>query len=257
MDTTTFLLLSCTVFAASGLQAATGIGYGVIAGPVFLVVLNGVAALQISTLHNLAIALILTPFLRSHIDRSILRGLVLGSIFGIVAGFMLQIAVSTNTLKIAATLMLGFVSLTLLRDMLGLRKSADEINIKKIETLSIGAAAGLLGGMLAMPGPLAATWMSVRGMQKQQVRSTILAFFVFAYGANTLLYAGWYSFDGNTLCLAAILFPVLGLGLVTGSKLSACLSELMFRVILLSVLVATLILLVSDWALDLGLVRRI
>lgn len=249
MDLTTLLLLSGTVFAASGLQTATGIGYGVIAGPVFLVVLNGVAALQISTLHNLAIALVLAPFLQTHIDRSILRSLILGSILGIVVGFVLQIAVSTNTLKIAATLMVGFVMLTYLRDMVGLRRSAEGHKVRQFETLSVGAVAGLLGGMLAMPGPLAATWMSVRGMLKQQVRATILAFFIFAYGANTLLYAGWYGFDGNTLRLAATLFPVLGLGLIAGSKLSARLSEAMFRVILLGVLAATLILLVSDWAL--------
>ncbi|MFT5651817.1 MAG: putative membrane protein YfcA [Akkermansiaceae bacterium] len=248
MDITTLLLLSGTVFAASGLQAATGMGYGVIAGPVFLVMLNGIAALQISTLHNLAIALMLTPLLRAHIHRSILRGLIGGSVLGIIAGFALQTAVSTTALKIAATVMVGFVTLLLLREMFSGQKNDAKQDVTRAEIVGVGTAAGLMGGMLAMPGPLAATWMSVRGVQKQQVRATTLAFFVFAYGANTLLYAGWNGLEKDTIKLAAILLPILGLGILAGSKLSENISEKAFRLILLFVLAATLALLISDWA---------
>ena len=35
-----------------------------------------------------------------------------------------------------------------------------------METASIGTLAGIMGGMLAMPGPLAATWMSLRAFDK-------------------------------------------------------------------------------------------
>lgn len=59
MDIQTLLMLSCTVFGASLLQAAAGIGYGVIAGPILLIVLNGSEAFEISTLHNLIIAIVL------------------------------------------------------------------------------------------------------------------------------------------------------------------------------------------------------
>ncbi|MDN3722312.1 hypothetical protein QW131_31645 [Roseibium salinum] len=64
---------------------------------------------------------------------------------------------------------------------------------------------GIMGGMLAMPGPLAATWMSIRSYEKASVRSTILAFFVFAYGANVLSYTAVSGFDAQTLKLAV--FP--------------------------------------------------
>jgi len=243
MDLTTFFLLGCTVLAASGLQAATGIGYGVIAGPVLLVVLNDVAAVQISTLHNLMIAFTLVPVLRMHIDRRILRGLIVGSILGIAVGFFLQITVSTLVLKTVAMLMLGFVTLSLVRDMMGLHKHVGESKVSPLENLSVGTIAGIMGGMLAMPGPVAGTWMSLRGAKKLSVRATILAFFIFAYGANTILYAVWFRFDANTLGLAAALLPALGLGIFFGNKLSGRVSESTFRVILLFVLITTLALL--------------
>jgi len=130
--------------------------------------LNGIAALQISTLHNLAIALILAPLLRAHIDRSILRGLIGGSVLGIIAGFALQTAVSTTALKIAATVMVGFVTLLLLREMFSGQKNDAKQDVTRVEIVGVGTAAGLMGGMLAMPSPLAATWMSVREVQKSK-----------------------------------------------------------------------------------------
>ena len=58
-----FLILNLAVFGAAALQSATGIGFGVIAGPVLLIALNDGAAIQISILLNLLIAVILTPSL--------------------------------------------------------------------------------------------------------------------------------------------------------------------------------------------------
>ena len=44
--------------------------------------------------------------------------------------------------------------------------------------------------MLAMPGPIAAAWMSINGLLKNEIRATIISFFVFAYGVN----AAWFIF---------------------------------------------------------------
>ncbi len=58
-----FLVLNVAVFGASALQSATGIGFGVIAGPVLLVALNDGSAIQISIVLNLLIAAFLAPSL--------------------------------------------------------------------------------------------------------------------------------------------------------------------------------------------------
>ena len=82
------LILSIAVFGASVLQAATGIGFGVVAGPLLLIVLNDSAAIQVSVALNLLIAVILAPSLWRIADRkllpSLLIGLAVGSPIGLV-----------------------------------------------------------------------------------------------------------------------------------------------------------------------------
>jgi len=105
-----------------------------------------------------------------------------------------------------------------------------------------------MGGMLAMPGPPAATWMSIKGIPKAEVRATILAFFVFAYGANILLYTSATSFSARALSLSLWMLAPLMLGIVAGNRLSGLLSERTFRWALLVVLIATMLFLIADWS---------
>ena len=247
MDVPMLILLGSAVFGASCLQSATGIGYGVIAGPIFLVVLNGIEAFQISTIHNFCIALILLPMFWGQINRKLLCGLIVGSFGGIPFGFYLQTTVDIVLLKIAASLMVGFVTVALILDI---RKATPWSSITKktpFENIGVGSLSGLMGGMLAMPGPLAATWMSIRGVNKSEVRATVLAFFLFAYGANIMLYASAIGFSSDVLSLSLWLIGPLVLGIVAGNGLSNRYSEQTFRYLLLLILILTMVLLVADW----------
>ena len=230
------------------LQAATGIGYGVIAGPIFLVALNGAEAIQISTLHNLLLAIILAPMLRKGVEKSVLKYLVVGSIAGIAFGLILQYALTVMALKLIAAAMVAFVAMTLIVDMRRKRATTSASKQSTAEVISVGALSGIMGGMLAMPGPLAATWMSVRSYDKNSVRSTILAFFLFAYGANVLSYFAVSGFSAQTLRLTAFLTPSLVLGIAAGGAISRILSEALFRKILLGVLVSTAAVLLASLA---------
>ena len=248
MDIVTLFMLGFAVFGASCLQSATGIGYGVIAGPIFLVVLNGPEAFQISTLHNLAIALILLPVLWNSINKTALRLLVAGSSCGLIVGFALQLWIDVLALKVAATLMIGFVTVTLVRNMRRNITPIKQDSPSALETSGIGMLAGIMGGMLAMPGPLAATWMSAKGFHKQEVRATVLAFFVFAYGANAILYVGVTGFSTEILKLTLLLMVPLIFGIIAGNRLAGLINEKVFRWILLLVLLSTLSLLTVDWS---------
>jgi uncharacterized membrane protein YfcA len=249
MDSSTLVLLIGTIFAASSLQAATGIGYGVIAGPVFLIIFNSVEALQLSVMHNLAIAVLLFPFLRAHVNGALLATLVPGSVLGLLTGFFLQTIATTHALKVIAMLMVAFVTFALLRDILRTRETQPSLAAGKPETLSVGAVAGFMGGIVAMPGPVISTWMSLRGWRKEEVRATVLAFFIFAYGTVFTFYFARQDFDTHTLLLGVRLLPVVGLGLVVGTRATRYLSEDLYRRILLAVLILTLMLSVSDWLL--------
>ena len=247
MDVPMLILLGSAVFGASCLQSATSIGYGVIAGPIFLVVLNGTEAFQISTIHNFCIALILLPMLWGQINAKLLCGLVVGSFGGIPLGFYLQTTIDVVLLKIAATLMVGFVTAALIWDIRTATPSVGVTKISPFGNIGVGSLAGLMGGMLAMPGPLAATWMSIRGINKSEVRATVLAFFIFAYAANITLSASATGFSAVALSLSLWMIGPLVLGIVAGNRLSSRYSEQMFRYVLLSILTLTTVLLVVDW----------
>ena len=111
-------LLGVSVFFAACLQSATGIGYGVIAGPLFLVILNDNEAFQLSTIHNLAIALFLAPYVWKDINRTVLRNFLLGGSFGLLIGFTIYFWSSVGQLKFAAILMVTFVTIILLYETL-------------------------------------------------------------------------------------------------------------------------------------------
>ena len=116
MSIETFFLIGTVVFCASCLQSATGFGYGVIAGPIFLFIFNSDEALQLSALHNLAIAVILTPLIYKDVDRKFLKNLIIGGLLGTLIGFIIQILVDINFLKIFATLVIFFVAVSLFQN---------------------------------------------------------------------------------------------------------------------------------------------
>ena len=247
MDIQTLLMLSCTVFGASLLQAATGIGYGVIAGPILLIVLNGSEAFEISTLHNLIIAVVLFPVVRNMVNTHLLSFLIVGGSLGILTGFLFQNLFSVWVLKVFSAVMVSFVATSLALDMRH-TEQVDRSDSQPAKEISVvGFLSGIMGGMLAMPGPIAATWMSVRGYSKQETRSTILAFFIFAYGSNVLLYWSTYGFSNDVLKLTLTLAAPLALGIFIGNTISKHVSEVMFRKVLLAVLLATVASLVADW----------
>ena len=237
----TFLIIVPAVLGAAALQAATGIGYGVIAGPIFLVVLNGIQAFQISTIHNLLIALILAPVVYKNLERKVLKFLVIGSCFGIPAGFALQLSTSVFALKLISAGVVAIITASLAASMWNTRQPVRPGAAGPTEHVLVGLLGGVMGGILAMPGPVVSTWMSIRGWGKDAIRATVLVFFVFAYGTTLILQMTLAEVSQATLMLSLQLGPAVVLGIVVGNVAARFVSETVFRTILLAVLIATVI----------------
>ncbi len=237
-----FLILVIAVFGASALQAATGIGFGVIAGPVLLIVLNDGAAIQISVVLNLLIALLLAPSLRQKADRQLLKSLVIGLSIGSPLGLLIYLYMDIALLKSFAGLVVLFTLFLVLR---GARASSSlQGNAAgSIEQVSIGVIAGIMGSSLAMPGPVTAAWMSVRGFDKDTIRATILVMFVVAYTIALLLQFALAGISTDTLRLTAILAPPTLAGIFVGEFFSSRISEATFRRLLSTILAFTTIIL--------------
>ncbi len=234
------LVLGIAIFGASALQSATGIGFGVIAGPVLLIVLNDGAAIQISVLLNLLIALLLAPSLRQKSDRRLLKSLLFGLAIGSPLGLLIYLQVDIALLKSFAGVVVLFTLFLVLRgDRVSSFLRSDVVG--RFEQVSIGVIAGIMGGSLAMPGPVPAAWMSARGFGKDTIRATILVMFVVAYTIALLLQFGLAGISTDTLKLTAMLAPPTLAGIIVGHILSSRISELAFRWLLTIILAFTAI----------------
>ncbi len=237
-----FLILVIAVFGASALQAATGIGFGVIAGPVLLIVLNDGAAIQISVVLNLLIALLIAPSLRQKSDRRLLKSLLIGLAIGSPLGLLIFLHMDIALLKSFAGLV---VLSTLFLVLRGDRASSllQGAAAGRFEQVSIGVIAGIMGSSLAMPGPVPAAWMSARGFDKDTIRATILVMFVVAYTIALLLQFSLAGISTDSLRHTAMLVPSTIAGILVGQFLSSRISEPTFRRLLTIILALTAILL--------------
>ncbi len=235
-----FLIIGIAIFGASALQAATGIGFGVIAGPVLLIALNDGSAIQISVLLNLMIALLMAPSLRRKTDWRLLKSLLIGLAIGSPMGLLIYLWMDIALLKLFAGLVVLFTLFLVLRGERAAPSLKGDI-AGRFEQVSIGVIAGLMGGSLAMPGPVPAAWMSARGFDKDTIRATILVMFVVAYTIALLLQFALSDISTDTLILTAMLAPPTLAGVFMGHILSSRISEATFRWLLTTILAFTTI----------------
>ena len=239
------MVLNTVVLVAAVLQSATGVGFGVIAGPAFLIVMHDAAGIQISIMLNLLIALLLAPSLWHQVHRSVLNGLALGVLLGTPLGLLIYLNLGLVSLTLLAALAVLFSLIMLLRS----RASEDAVRrARPLERIAIGAAAGAMGGSLAMPGPVPAAWMASNRYDKEAVRATILLLFVIAYTIALVLQYVLAGIDTQTFLRTASLVPATVIGIPLGHWLSQKISERAFRRFLVVVLSSTIMLLLLTLA---------
>ncbi len=239
-----FLILNIAVFGAAALQAATGIGFGIIAGPILLIYLNDGSAIQISIVLNLLIALVLAPSLRQQADRQLLSRLLIGLAIGSPVGLLIFLNMNIVFLKAFAGLAIAYTLFVILRSNRA-PSHAPALAAKSTEQISIGVMSGIMGASLAMPGPIPAAWMSTKGFSKETIRATILVMFVFAYVVALALQFGLAGIGADTMRLSAMLAPSTIVGILVGRSLANRLTEQTFRYLLVIILASTAVILFS------------
>ena len=240
-----FVIMNVAVFGAATLQSATGIGFGIIAGPILLMVLEGGEAIHISIILNILIAGFLMPSLRKNADNALVGRFLLGSIIGIPVGLYVFLNVDIVMLKVLAGLAVSLTVFFVLRNSAG---PTHEYNVvsRYRQAVPIGFIGGLMGGSLGMPGPVPAAWMSAIGCDKITIRASILVMFVFSYSAIYVLHLPFAEETLQTLASSAYLAPATIVGIVFGNAMANRFTEQVFRWVLVGVLVTTAGLLFSS-----------
>lgn len=235
------IIVFVAVFAASMLQSITGIGFGVLAGPVLIVVLASSAAIQLSILLSFLIAVLLAPTLYRDVNRSLLAHLLVGVVVGTPLGLIAARTLDIDALKLIAAVVVGFMTLVasgLLKRVFA--PSDDTAGRRGVA----GAISGILNATLAMPGPPVAAYASAIRHSKEAVRATTLTMFLVAYPIAFSAQVFGPGINPETWRIALLLTPFTVAGTFVGALLSRFIPAFVFRCMTLFFLVASVALLV-------------
>jgi len=236
-----WLYLSIITFVAATIQSATGFGFGLIAVPVFLLVLDSAEAIQMVMIIILCMSILDWFKLRGQSSRTLLRQLCIGMLIGFPFGMVIFQYVALPGLKaIIAVVILVFSIQNLLR-LFGRYRTpalpADTGN--NWVTIFTGYISGLMSTSLAMPGPAVMLYLVHQGFDKALIRATILTYFVFAYAGSILLQAILVGVAQSTWLSSLALVPVGFLGVMSGHYLSDKINQKLFKQLVLAILIVT------------------
>lgn len=243
----TWWLVQAAVLVASLLQGATGIGFGVIAGPVLLYALNSSSAIQVSIMLSLAIALMLAPTLLRQADWPVLKLFLLGTLVGVPLGIVVFIRIDIVMLKLLAGVAVAFMALTVAGAFERTTRREGPGYSSRMAP-AMGVISGTMSSSLGMPGPVPAAWMVTQRFSKTRIRATILTMFVPSYTAALAFQAFTPGVGDDGISWALQLLPATIAGVVVGRILEPRISERTFKSIITIVLAATALLLLIDVA---------
>ncbi len=229
--------LMAAAFAGAFLQSAIGFGFALVAAPVFLLVMQSAAAMQVLVAIHVVQSAMLVPGLWRKASRKLLVPMLLGSLAGIPLGLAIYLALDLDTLKLTVGIvMLLFTALLIARDA-GWLKQAFSSNgpPNSSAAASVGACAGALTSVLVLPGPPLILYVAARNMDKAESRALSLTFFAFCYVVVTLTHAFGLGMSRETWALVGWLSPAVVAATVLGAIWARSLSEQRFRIGIIAV----------------------
>lgn len=235
------ILILITFFAAS-IQSATGFGFGLIAVSAFLILLNSAAAVQLVIIITLVMSCVHWFKLKQNVPSNLLKWLSLGSLVGFPIGLLIFLELNLEILKMSIALLIIFISLQnawhLFRSN-QTRHSPSKAEFNHKALMGVGVASGAMASSLAMPGPAVMLYLARTSLTKDEVRGTILTFFIFSYGGALILQAGLVGISLQTWTTAALLTPAALAGVATGHVISHKINQQVFKALVLAILLLT------------------
>jgi uncharacterized membrane protein YfcA len=245
MEPLYFAALAAVSFFGASVQATTGFGFAILTVPFFLLIMGSLAAIQVTAVTNLALSVILVPWLFRDAPRSLMTTLGVGTALGLPIGLLGFLAADLASAKLAVGLVI--VALALLLTWREWRADSDqdgtgepsEFASRPLPELGVGIASGIMGAALAMPGPAVMLYLAARRPGKRISRAATLTLFGFSYGAVCIIHTLWGGMSGETWLLALSLVPFVFAGAAVGHYATGHLSEHKFRVAVLAILLAS------------------
>ena len=208
-------LASLVVCAGTTLQVATGVGLGLLAGPVLILTLQSETAVFVAIILNLLVSFALLPQEKGDISWPPLRVLLIGTLVGVPLGWLVLQQIDATALKLFAGVVVLAAAVQLL--LLDRRTAFDGGGVEAQRRAWLGGGvSGFLSGCLAIPGPVAMWALLQQDIAPALVRATLRALFVCSYGAAFLVHFGFGGRAVGGWSTAAALVPALAIGIGLG-----------------------------------------
>ncbi|PFY11113.1 sulfite exporter TauE/SafE family protein [Bacillus toyonensis] len=232
------LIFICIILVASVLQASTGFGFSIMATPFLLMLFLPQEAIQINIILSLIISISLIWKIRMDIDFILLKRFIFGSIVGVPFGILLFISININTFKLAISILLLLLTLLLLCNF--------KVRSTPFRDFVVGGLSGLLTTSIGMPGPPLLLYFTGTDTEKEKLRATTLAFYLFIYFISLLTQILFTGTDITIRKSSFYAIPIVFLGLFIGQIIFKWLNQQVFKIFTYILLSCTGIYLLID-----------
>lgn len=201
------------------------------ATPFLLLLFEAKEAIQINLLLSLVISLALIRKIHKDIDAGILKRFIIGSLPGLPVGIIVFLLVNTSHLKTG----IGFVILALTLLLIcnfRLRKSNQG-------DLIVGGISGALTTGIGMPGPPLLLYFSGTSTEKERLRATTLAFYLYIYAVSLLIQVLFAGTNKTVWASSALALPLVAIGLYIGQRLFNHINQKVFQLFTYGILLFT------------------
>lgn len=225
------LLFIFIVLLASILQTSTGFGFSILATPFLLLLFDVTEAIQINLILSLVISCSLITKIHKDIDVAILKRFIIGSFVGLPLGITIFLLLNINSLKLGISIIiLALTILLLLKFRVGQTKSRD---------LVVGGLSGALTTSIGMPGPPILLYFSGTNTQKEKLRATTLAFYLFIYSMSLIIQVIFIGTNKTIWISSGLALPLVFVGLFLGQLLFKRINQSLFRIFTYIILLFT------------------
>ena len=201
------------------------------ATPFLLLIFEAKEAIQINLLLSLVISLALIQKIRQDVDTEILKRFIIGSLPGLPIGILVFLLVNTSYLKMG----IGIVILTL-TFLLIFNFRLEKSNRRD---MIVGSLSGALTTGIGMPGPPLLLYFSGTATDKERLRATTLAFYLYIYAVSLLIQVAFAGTSTTVWTSSIMALPLVAIGLYVGQLLFNHINQKTFRLFTYVILLFT------------------
>ncbi|RKQ33990.1 sulfite exporter TauE/SafE family protein [Oceanobacillus halophilus] len=225
------IYFSVIILIASILQTSTGFGFSILATPFLLLLFHPAEAIQINLFLSFVISFALIRKIKKDIHFGILKRLIIGSIIGLPIGIGIFLLMDMTKLKLVVSLIIVALTILLMKQF--------RIHQKDGRDLGVGGLSGMLTTSIGMPGPPLLLYFSGTNTQKETLRGTTLAFYLFIYFMSLIIQVTIAGTTRTVWISSSMALPLIFIGLYAGQLVFKWMNQRTFQMIIYIILLVT------------------